>query len=138
MDSCSYVKNLGNNVPNKSACLIQLTAVLCIYDISILNNYRLTAVNNNGADQTVIVHSFIGIFVVPIPAELSLTADSQSWTPVFGAGTTIFEAQGYVYMLLYGGAPTFWQRGLWDSGFQNSSESSDQYNKDKAVYLNHT
>ena len=25
---------------------------------------------------------------------------------------------------MYGGTPTFWQRGLWDSCFQNPSESS--------------
>ena len=29
------------------------------------------------------------------------------------------------YILLYDGTPNFWQRGLWDSCFQNPSESSD-------------
>ena len=30
------------------------------------------------------------------------------------------------YILLYGGTPTFWQRGLCDSCLQNPSESSSQ------------
>ena len=31
------------------------------------------------------------------------------------------------YILLYGGTPTFWQRGLWGSCFQNHSESFDHF-----------
>ena len=45
---------------------------------------------------------------------ISLTADLQSWTTIFEGGC----------ILLYCGTPTFWQRGLLDSCFQNLSESS--------------
>ena len=41
----------------------------------------------------------------------------------FVLGLLIFE-KGHI--LLYGWAPTFWQKGLWDSHFQNPSESSDK------------
>ena len=37
-------------------------------------------------------------------------------------GLLIFEGG---YILLYCGTPSFWQRGLWDSCFQNPSESSE-------------
>ena len=47
-------------------------------------------------------------------SDLSLTADLQSWTPIFGAGSPVFEGG---YILLYGGTPTFKQRGRWDSCF---------------------
>ena len=36
-----------------------------------------------------------------------------------------FLKETYYNILLYCGTPTFWQRGLWDSYFQNPSESSD-------------
>ena len=36
----------------------------------------------------------------------------------------LFYERGYI--LLYGGTFIFWQRGLWDSSFQNPSESSDR------------
>ena len=39
-------------------------------------------------------------------------------------GLLLFEGG---YILLYCGTPTFWQRGLWDSCFQNPSERSDKY-----------
>ena len=39
-------------------------------------------------------------------------------------GLLIFEGG---YILLYCGTPTFWQRGLWDSCFQNPSESSERH-----------
>ena len=44
--------------------------------------------------------------------------------PFLVLGLLFFEG---VYILLYGGTPTFWQRGLWDSCFQNPSESSANY-----------
>ena len=42
--------------------------------------------------------------------------------PTLVLGLLFFEGG---YILLYCGTPTFWQRGLWDSCFQNPSESSE-------------
>ena len=46
----------------------------------------------------------------------------SSELPFLVLGLLFFEGG---YILLYCGTPTFWQRGLWDSWFQNPSESSD-------------
>ena len=46
----------------------------------------------------------------------------SSELPFLVLGLLFFEGG---YILLYCGTPTFWQRGLWDSCFQNPSESSD-------------
>ena len=45
----------------------------------------------------------------------------SSELPFLVLGLLFFEGG---YILLYCGTPTFWQRGLWDSCFQNPSESS--------------
>ena len=47
----------------------------------------------------------------------------SSELPFLVLGLLFFEG-GYI---LYCGTPTFWQRGLWDSCFQNPSESSGIY-----------
>ena len=51
--------------------------------------------------------------------------------PFLVFGLLIFE-EGYV--LLYGGTPTFWERGLLDSCFQSPSESST-FNRISLRYL---
>ena len=49
----------------------------------------------------------------------------SSELPFLVLGLLFFE-EGYI--LLYCGTPTFWQRGLWDSCFQNPSECSVEAN----------
>ena len=48
----------------------------------------------------------------------------SSELPFLVLGLLFFEGD---YILLYYGTPTFWLRGLWDSCFQNPSESSVSY-----------
>ena len=52
----------------------------------------------------------------------SLTPYLESFTPIFGLGTPVFQR---ISSNLHSGTPTFSKICLWDSCFQNSSENPD-------------
>ena len=55
-------------------------------------------------------------------AGFSLTPYLESFTPIFGLGTPVFQR---ISSKLHCGTPTFSQKCLWDSNFQNPSENPE-------------
>ena len=60
-----------------------------------------------------------------LAAGFSLTPYLESFTPTFGLGTPVFQR---ISSNLHSGTPTFSKICLWDSCFQNPSESPVQWN----------
>ena len=52
----------------------------------------------------------------------SLTPYLEYFTPIFGLGTPVFQG---ISSILHCRTPTFSQKCLWDSNFQNPSENPD-------------
>ena len=63
---------------------------------------------------------FLFLVLMVVKSGFSLTPYLESFTPTFGLGTPVFPR---ISSNLHCGTPTFSERCLWDSYFQNPSEN---------------